>query len=243
MTKLLVHLFTTLLLLSCGKFNLSPYISKTNKLNLNHVQLERIAQRESLFGSSFKVAVISDTHDFYSDLKKIIKHINQNAHEYAFVLVNGDLTNIGLLSEFETAKKFLDKLTIPYVTTIGNHDLLTNGGVIFKQMFGADSFVIDFKQTRFVIYNNNNWESPNDIPNFPWVEKQLDESTATHNILAAHVAVNDRDRFVAKDMDLIKNLVNSFSVSSSRERLIIFLHFKTLCLATITSLCSEKSTL
>ena len=136
MSKYLLIIF---ILFGCGKFNYSPYISNTANTNHNYHALKRIAARDGLFTSNFKVAVISDTHDYYNELHKTIKYINARKDEYAFVIITGDMTNIGLLSEFETAKKFYDYLEVPYIVTIGNHDLLTNGGEIFDQMFGEDT--------------------------------------------------------------------------------------------------------
>lgn len=58
-------------------------------------------------------------------LRKAVNWINQNAaaRNIRFVLVTGDITDSGERSEFEKAKEILDALAIPYVPTIGNHDI------------------------------------------------------------------------------------------------------------------------
>lgn len=200
---------------SCGEFNYSPYISKTSNVKHNDNALAYIAERESKFSNSFKVAIFSDTHDYYEELDEIIAYINAHQDEYAFAIVMGDITNIGLLKEFKTARKFLSKLKIPYITTIGNHDLLTNGGYIYEQLFGKETYSLDFKQTKFILYNNNNWESFYKVPNMSWIDDQLTSSGQTHQILLAHVAIDDDVRFSSSIIDQFKTLIDSNRVKYS----------------------------
>lgn len=58
-------------------------------------------------------------------LRNVVHWINENASEknIKFVVVTGDITDSGERSEFEKAKEILDALEIPYVPTIGNHDI------------------------------------------------------------------------------------------------------------------------
>ena len=209
MSKYLLSLF---FILGCGKFNYSPYISKTDNVNHNKKSLLKIESRAASFGSDYKVALISDTHDYYEELKQIVKYINRHKSEYAFVIVTGDITNIGLLREFEVAKEYLDDLDVPYVITIGNHDLLTNGGDIFSNMFGSHTFAFVFKQTKFILYNNNNWESSYEVPQLNWIESELTSSTSTHIVMASHVSVDDDARYSSKERTDFMNLTDSYSV-------------------------------
>ena len=59
------------------------------------------------------------------ELIKTVEWINANAaeHKIKFVVVTGDLTDSAERSEFACAKYILDKLTVPYVPLIGNHDI------------------------------------------------------------------------------------------------------------------------
>ena len=58
-------------------------------------------------------------------LRRAVNWINENkaANDIQFVLVTGDITDSGEKSEFDKAKEILDALDIPYVPTIGNHDI------------------------------------------------------------------------------------------------------------------------
>ena len=201
-----------LLCVECGDFTLSPYISDAPNYKHNSHDLKKIQDIEASTNSSFKIAVFSDTHDYYDELKDNIKYINSHKDEYAFVIVTGDITNIGLLSEFETFKDLMDELDIPYILTIGNHDLLTNGGEIFSQMFGKTTFYFDFKQTRFILYNNNNWESSYPVPDDDWLENALSTSGQTHNIMFSHVSVLDDARFTEEQMNSFQSMTDSYNV-------------------------------
>jgi hypothetical protein len=58
-------------------------------------------------------------------LRHAVNWINANAAEKGirFVVVTGDITDSAERSEFEKAKEILNTLNIPYVPTIGNHDI------------------------------------------------------------------------------------------------------------------------
>lgn len=58
-------------------------------------------------------------------LRKVVNWINANHLEknIKFVVVSGDLTDSGEISEFLKFKEIMDVLTIPYIPLIGNHDV------------------------------------------------------------------------------------------------------------------------
>jgi parallel beta-helix repeat protein len=66
--------------------------------------------------------------DYYltERLKKAVEWINENKSEYniKFVIVLGDISDSGEYSELNKSKNILDKLDVPYVPVIGNHDVL-----------------------------------------------------------------------------------------------------------------------
>lgn len=58
-------------------------------------------------------------------LRHAVNWINENAADKGikFVVVTGDITDSGERSEFEKAKEILNDLNMPYVPTLGNHDV------------------------------------------------------------------------------------------------------------------------
>lgn len=203
-----IQILLLLLILSCGKFNFSPYYSDVSNENTNGKNLAKILALTGAgsVGASYNVAFISDPHDYYDGLEKQVKYINKNKSAFDFVVVCGDLSNVGLASEFEKTKEILDKLTIPYITTSGNHDLLINGPKIYKKLFGEDDYVFVYKDTKFILFNNNNWESAG-APNTNWVKQEVENNMSGHLVLVSHVPPTDSLRFTTSVITQYENLV------------------------------------
>jgi 3',5'-cyclic AMP phosphodiesterase CpdA len=65
-----------------------------------------------------------------------------NSLDPDIVVVTGDLTDDGLLSQYREAKKRLDELRCKnLVMTSGNHDYRSTGYLLFKQAFGSRKIV------------------------------------------------------------------------------------------------------
>jgi putative phosphoesterase len=84
------------------------------------------------------IAQISDVHCGSmlrrEKLREAIKEINKLSPD--IVLVTGDITENGVLSEFETAAKELKKLKAEKIIYVsGNHDYRSTGYLLFKQFF------------------------------------------------------------------------------------------------------------
>lgn len=209
MTKLLYSL-CFILLISC-KYKLSTYSAETPEQKLNSVNLKRIKSLEASTPAEFKVAFISDTHNYFDELDELIKKINSSG-PYAFVIICGDITNLGLLEEFDTSRRFFNKLRFPYLVSRGNHDLISNGDIISRKMFGRGDFDFTFKGVQFLLFDNNNWENSGPAPDIPWVREKLAASSASAKILVAHVSPDDRDRFTDNQILDFSTLVDNFNV-------------------------------
>lgn len=191
----------------------SLYISEVPKSKINDKNLKRISDLSSLGSSSFKVAVISDSHDYYSSLKKQVDYINKYKEDISFVVHTGDATNLGLVLEWQMFDQFMSQLKIPYLLVIGNHDILSNGKKIYQQMYGSRlNFSFVFKQTKFILFNNNNWESEGDVPDMNFLENELNSSSVVHNIFMAHVQGDDSDRYSNSKIQEMKSLVSTYNV-------------------------------
>jgi 3',5'-cyclic-AMP phosphodiesterase len=207
-----VLLFLCLPLLTHCEFEYSPYTAAAPEIKSNQVNLRIIQQAEADSPDEFKVAFISDTHNYYQELQQLVRALNANG-PYAFVAVGGDITNIGLLSEFQEALRHFQRLRWPFLVVPGNHDLVANGMHVFYRMFGELDFSLSFKNTKFVFYNNNNWETPGEAPSYAWVFEQLRESNEQFKILVAHVPPADSERFSTNLIDNWRNMVNSEGVN------------------------------
>jgi outer membrane protein assembly factor BamB/predicted phosphodiesterase len=109
----------------------------------------------SVFSQEFKYAFVSDTHIGAStgeeDLRRTVADINLQ-NDLDFVVITGDITEMGTNEELKLAKSIFALLKIPYYIMPGNHDTgwSESGGVSFIKEFGYDKFVFDHKGYRFI---------------------------------------------------------------------------------------------
>ncbi len=102
-----------------------------------------------------RFAWLSDTHVGSDrggpDLKASVTDINRQTG-LAFVLVSGDVTDMGLYANFRAAKDILDGLEVPYHILPGNHDTKwsESGGSDFRRIWGDDRFAFESGGFRFV---------------------------------------------------------------------------------------------
>jgi len=104
------------------------------------------------------IAQISDLHcsnspQFLRD--KLTQAINEiNKLDPDLVVIAGDLTESGFKTEFEEAKRFIDQIKCPQkIVTMGNHDSLYTGYMIFEDFFGRAYGTLEISDYR-VIYVN-----------------------------------------------------------------------------------------
>jgi len=95
----------------------------------------------------------ADAEQFLRD--KLTRAINEiNALNPDLIIVAGDLTDHGFKTEFEEAKRFIDQIPCRQkIITLGNHDSQYTGYMLFEELFGASSGMLDTPECR-VIYVN-----------------------------------------------------------------------------------------
>ncbi|QDH79295.1 PQQ-binding-like beta-propeller repeat protein [Echinicola soli] len=123
----------------------------------NLLALLLVMQFGVVFGQNFKFAFVTDTHigspngAAEEDLERTVEDINaQNNLE--FVLLTGDITEMGTDEEIARAKEIITKLKIPFYVIPGNHDTgwSASGGVSFIKAFGYDKFVFEHEGYKFI---------------------------------------------------------------------------------------------
>ena len=80
---------------------------------------------------TLRIAVISDTHQWYKDFIAEINDINKR-DSIDFVIHLGDITDFGSTQEYNWAREKLQRLRYPYVVMQGNHDCLGTGNEVFR---------------------------------------------------------------------------------------------------------------
>lgn len=207
--KTYVLLLLLFILGSC-KFNTSPYTTHSPKYQLNEVALDRIKQNDDN-SREFMIALIADTHNYYDELSSLISKLNSK--RYDFIVVAGDITNLGLIDEFLEFKKHYDKVNSPCLVVVGNHDLVTNGNISFNRMFGHENMDFTYKGVQFILFNNNTWESKELVPNFEWIETQLAQHPSFPKVLVSHVSYADKDRFSSNQIKRWEQIFDTYNIN------------------------------
>lgn len=107
------------------------------------------------YAQQFKYAFVTDTHvgtaTGEEDLRRTVADINVQ-NDIDFVLVTGDITEMGTNDELKLAKEILAGLNKKYYVIPGNHDTgwSESGGVSFISAFGYDKFTFDYNGYRFI---------------------------------------------------------------------------------------------
>ena len=216
-SNMLIALFASLLIaaLSCERtFEYSPYQAdvKSKYLNTTSQNLLKI-QAINSGSTDFSFAFISDSHFQYDNLRKVIDDINSN-DAVQFVLFGGDMADQGLLKEYEIFHDLLANLDKPYLTVIGNHDYLSNGQDIYKNMFGDLNYSFVFNNSKFIMFDDIFWES-NKLPEFNWLENELDDSQSfEHVFVVAHIPPFG-DQFDNVSQDRYREMMASYNVNLS----------------------------
>jgi len=118
---LITLLIMASLLYGCGRFENSPYGADAYSTQLNEQAVRQILAIP-INKTSYKVAFISDTHNYYDEMEKLVNKINKG--NYAFVIHAGDITNFGLNREFQTSLKIYN-CTLSLVFKSLNISMLT----------------------------------------------------------------------------------------------------------------------
>jgi len=142
----------------------------------------------------FRFAFISDTHigspdgKAEEDLRRTVNDINSK-NDIDFVVITGDITELGTNDELPRAKKILDSLRVKYYIIPGNHDdgWSESGGMSFISTFGSDRFVFDHNGIRFIACASGPYVRMSDghIPHdaMAWMQNILDTTSVNMPVI------------------------------------------------------------
>jgi len=157
------------------------------------INATQIAEIKKLYNDkdTLRIAFISDTHGWYTETKDEIANINSRS-DIDFVIHCGDLTDTGTTKEYEAIRTELDKLNVPYIALIGNHDFLGTGDQAYEWMFGSKNFSFIVSRIKFVCLDTNAMEYDRvaAVPDFDYMEEQMvaDSANFDRTILVMHAA-------------------------------------------------------
>ncbi len=165
----------------------STNLSGEHDINANNIA---VIEPLTLDKDTMRIAFISDTHDWYDDIEDEVNDINART-DIDFVVHCGDLTDAGFTKEFQWARERLEKLNVPYVALIGNHDFLGTGTDSYEWMFGPLNFSFIAGRVKFVCIDTNameyNFEAS--VPNLDFMktEATTDTTLFDRTVVVMHV--------------------------------------------------------
>jgi 3',5'-cyclic AMP phosphodiesterase CpdA len=140
----------------------------------------------------------------------------QKGQRIHFVIHGGDISDFGLMDEFRWIHDRLQKLQMPYLTVIGNHDCVGNGKVIYENMYGPHDYSVTFARNRFVFLNTNSLEYTKNIPpNLNYLQQALADGQNYDNaFVIGHVPPFDPDFDRSKEQ-AFAGLIRQYKVKYS----------------------------
>lgn len=171
--SLLYIISACLLLASCDMIDYHPYdVRISGETNVNAHNIEEIEAR-CLGKDTLRIVTMSDSQRWYDETEDFVEHLNQR-NDIDFVIHGGDMSDFGVTNEFLWQRDIMNKLNIPYVTLIGNHDCLGTGEEAYRAIFGNPNFSFIAGRVKFVCLNTNALENDysQPIPDFEFLENE-----------------------------------------------------------------------
>ncbi|RKD19599.1 hypothetical protein BCY91_13470 [Pelobium manganitolerans] len=215
MTKhLTILLFTVIFFSSCLDLEYSPNqaFDRNSPTDLNAINLAKLAKLDANSNNdTVRFILTGDTQRSYDQARDLIRIANRDYPELDFVLLNGDISDFGLRQEMEWVTKIYEDLRVPYITVIGNHDLVANSLNAYRHMFGELNFSFVYKNVKFICQDDNGREYHfnGEVPDLDWLAKELQTDNSVSAIVnIAHIPPSSGD-FDRNLQQPYENLLNS----------------------------------
>ena len=135
--RALLPVAASLVLSSCDLLEFSPndHRAPDSERDLTAKNLNRLLQNPLPAGDTLRFVFTGDSQRFYDDAEDLVQSVNQQPG-IQFMLVAGDISDFGFAREMRWINDDLRKLKVPYLTVVGNHDLVGNGRKAYEAIFG-----------------------------------------------------------------------------------------------------------
>lgn len=192
-----VSLSFFILITGCNKFEYSPYQTETAEdmpRNLNAKNINKLFFKEPAADDTVIILYTGDSHRYYDRLELLVNKANTLSNIDFFILC-GDVADFGTLKEYLWIYERLNKLNVPYLCAVGNHDLAANNGKVYTKIFGEKNFSFIYKGYKFLFHDTNGREYSfnGNVPNLAWLSYQLSDTVPKWFVGASHVPPYDID--------------------------------------------------
>lgn len=158
----------------CDMIESSPYdVHVTGEKRLTEKNIALI-EKATAGKETIKFAMISDSQRFFDETWDAVKAINSR-DDIDFVLHGGDVSEYGATREFLWQRDLLNRLDVPYVCVIGNHDCIATGVEAYRAVFGELNFSFTAGDVKFLCLNTNalEFDGATPVPDLGFIKREL----------------------------------------------------------------------
>ncbi|MBD1398993.1 metallophosphoesterase [Pontibacter sp. JH31] len=211
---------TLFLLSSCEElfeYHPNQIILQDDERDLTARNLAKLESQQP--GDTLHLLLMGDTQRFYDAASAFVDKANTFPH-IDFVIHQGDISDFGLSQEFKWVHNIMKGLKWPYLTVVGNHDMLANGRKVYRQMYGDFNYSFVYGHTKFVMIDTNGREYGfnGKVPDLDWLSKELTRQpgdTWHQAIVVSHMPPYDGDFDTSLELPFHETLKESDRVQLS----------------------------
>ena len=172
--KPLLLSFLCLFMGGCDMIDYHPYdVRISGETDVNAHNIAEIEQK-CKGKTTIKFVTMGDSQRWYDETLDFVGEINKR-DDIDFLIHGGDMSDFGVTDEFLWQRDIMNKLHVPYVTLIGNHDCLGTGEETYRAVFGDPNFSFIAGRIKFVCLNTNamEFDYSRPIPDFTFLENEI----------------------------------------------------------------------
>lgn len=143
----------------------------------------RIGPTDAQRAEPFHFAVLSDVQRAIDDVHEVFERMNEDP-ELRFVVSTGDLVNTGVHEELEHFQRELEKLDLPFYSTVGNHEMGAEPQV-WHHLFGPFNVHFAFKGVTFTLVDSGN--ATIDPHVYDWLDDWLSAARDRVHVVLTHI--------------------------------------------------------
>lgn len=216
-------------LLGCNAFDYHPYDVRVTEDKYKNINSPNIKKIENLCHAkeTVRFVMMGDTQRWYDETEMFVKHINSR-DDIDFVIHGGDVSDFGLKKEMVWVVDIMSKLKVPYVTLIGNHDIIGNGLSVYKTIFGNYNFSFVAGKNHFICLNTNALEFDYSVPvpDFLYIENEVAHSHA--DSITRTIAVMHSQPFSEQFNNNVANVFHKYLCSMKNLKFCLHAHMHNL---------------
>lgn len=190
LSKVLCTPLICLLMGSCDMIDYHPYdvrISGQTDVNASNIRKIEANCKDK---KTIRFVTMGDSQRWYDETRDFVNVINQR-NDIDFVIHGGDMSDFGVTDEFLWQRDIMNKLKVPYVALLGNHDCIGTGEYTYRAVFGEPNFSFIAGRIKFVCLNTNaiEYDYSRPIPDFEFISAQHDERREEYDrtIFSMHI--------------------------------------------------------